>query len=543
MKKWHLFIQPGRWIILRILILLLPSSFLIAQENVFHIASKKQLFIDDQLVASEDGVKWQVNSPRKAGPVITPVPEKEGPRIATKSILQVGDEYWMYYTLYAPVAWLQKKWRGEVPNYIRKMTCLAKSRDGIQWEQINAGLFDIGNGKDNAIVMPVTHGTIFIDPHKTRGSRFWFIGNITENPWWEDSKGAVYKLFDDTGEKVGGAMYLCHSKDGIHWERIKEPILPIWCDTQNQAFYDPYHKKYVAYVRGRVNGLRSVCRGESEQLDQLPWSYEIKPETDVGPGGMIPRMNAEELPAVIKPDTIDPEQTDIYTPNVHIYPYADSRVYLAFLPVYRHYPKDFQSYGRDTRGQYKNDGPVEMQLAVSRDGIQWKRYHDPYISLGRMDETDGGTVYMGVGMIRQGDEIWQYYTGSPWTHGSKHYQPELSNAIIRTVQRLDGFVSVDAGHSGGELITHPLVFEGNRLQLNIDCGAMGEAWVEIQDVAGNPIPNYSMDDCVSVDRNGVAQEVWWKNGPDVSEISGQPVRLRVKMRSSKLYAFQFIAKK
>jgi hypothetical protein len=48
MKKWHLFIQPGRWIILRILILLLPSSFLIAQENVFHIASKKQLFIDDQ---------------------------------------------------------------------------------------------------------------------------------------------------------------------------------------------------------------------------------------------------------------------------------------------------------------------------------------------------------------------------------------------------------------------------------------------------------------------------------------------------------------
>ena len=208
------------------------------------------------------------------------------------------------------------------------------------------------------------------------------------------------------------------------------------------------------------------------------------------------------------------------------------------MPVYRRY-KNFDSFDRDTRGQYKNDGPIEIQLAVSRDGINWKRYHEPYIPLGRNNEPDGGCLYIGVGMIRQGDEIFQYYTGSPWTHGSYPYQPELSNAIFRTVQRLDGFVSVIASHEGGELITHPLIFQGNRLQLNIDCGAMGEAWVEIQDASGNPIPNFSMDDCVSVDRNGVDQEVWWKQGPDVSSLADQTVRLRIKMRSSKLYAFQF----
>jgi len=523
-----------------LIFVLLFTGILFSQDTVFPIHNKKQLFIDDQLVAHTDGVEWKVNPPRKAEAVITPIREKEGPRLSPKSILKVCDEYWMYYTLYAPVEWLERDWKGEVPNYIRKMTCLAKSRDGIHWIQINAGLFDIGNGKDNAIVMPVTHGTIFIDPHKTRGSRFWFIGNITENPWWSESKGAFYKLFDETGEKVGGAMWLCHSKDGVHWKRIKEPILPIWCDTANQAFFDPFLKKYVAYVRGRVNGLRSVCRGESETLDALPWKYEIKPETDVGPGGFIPRMNAEELPAVIKPDSLDPPQTDIYTPNVHIYPYADSRIYLAFPPVYRHYPKTPMSYGRDTRGQFKNDGPLETQIAVSRDGINWKRYHEPYIPLGRMDEIDGGTIYMGVGMIRQGDEIWQYYAGSPWTHGTKRNNPDVSNAIFRCVQRLDGFVSVNSDHSGGEIITHPLIFKGNRLQLNIDCGAMGEAWVEIQDASGTPIPGYSMEESVSVDRNGVAQEVWWKDGPDVSQLAGKPVRLRMKMRSSKLFAFQFV---
>jgi hypothetical protein len=514
----------------------------IAQDQVFDIANKKQVLIDDQLVAQSSNVKWQVNAPRKSGQVLVPDAESEGSFISVNTILSVDEKYHMYYTAYPPQKWLERDWEGEVPGYARHMTSLATSRDGINWQRVKVDQFDIGRGKKNAIVMPCTGGTVFLDPFTTRGSHFWFIGNIGENPWWDESKEAVHTLLDSTGEKVGGAMYLCHSVDGIEWQRIKEPILPIWCDTQNQAFYDPYLRKYVAYVRGRPNGLRAVSRGESLELDNLPWSFEIKPETEIGPGGLIPKLIYEEWPTVIKSDSLDPAWTDIYTPNVHIYPYADSRVYLAFLPVYRRY-KFFDSFGRDTRGKYKNDGPIEIQLAVSRDGNVWKRYHEPYLPLGRINETDGGCMYIGVGMIRQGDEIWQYYTGSPWTHGSYPYQPELSNAIFRSVQRLDGFVSVDAGHNGGEVITRPLIFEGNRLQLNIDCGAMGEAWVEIQDAAGNPLPDYSMEDCVSVDRNGVAQEVWWKSGPDVSKLAGIPVKLHIKMRSSKLYAFQFVETK
>jgi len=526
-------------VIIGMMALVLIAGHLSAKNQIFNVASNKQLFIDDQFVDFAVGVNWKVNPPQKAGPVLTPILETEGSYLATNSILTVNNQYWMYYTCYAPTDWLERDWSGEVPGEARHMTCLAKSMDGIHWKRVQVNRYDIGRGMSNAIVMPCTGGTVFLDPNKTRGHRFWFIGNITENPWWDESIGAIYKLLDNQGEKVGGAMYLCHSADGITWQRIKEPILPIWCDTQNQAFYDSYINRYVAYVRGRINKLRVVCRGESEQLDRLPWPYEIKPETEIGPGGLIPKMIHEEWPAVIKSDSLDPEYTDIYTPNVHIYPYAGSRVYLAFLPVYRRY-KNFESFGRDTRGEYKNDGPIEIQLAVSRDGINWKRYHEPYIPLGRNNEMDGGCLYFGVGMIRQGDDIWQYYTGSPWTHGSYPYQPELSNAIFRVVQRLDGFVSVNSSHNGGEIVTHPLIFEGNRLHLNIDCGAMGEAWVEIQDTSGIPIPNYHIDDCVSVDRNGITQEVWWKKGPDVGGLSGTPVRLRIKMRSSKLYALQFI---
>ncbi len=145
---------------------------------------------------------------------------------------------------------------------------------------------------------------------------------------------------------------------------------------------------------------------------------------------------------------------------------------------------------------------------------------------GGYDAEDGRRVHF----------IYQYYTKGPGTHHAN----DLDVHIWQAKQRLDGFVSVDAGSDDGWLVTPPIAFEGSRLQLNIDCGAMGEAWVELQDEAGKPLPGYAFEDAVSVDRNGVAQEVWWQTGPDVGSLSGRPVRLKLRMRSAKLYAFQFV---
>ena len=174
---------------------------------------------------------------------------------------------------------------------------------------------------------------------------------------------------------------------------------------------------------------------------------------------------------------------------------------------------------------------------MSRDGVTFERFRTPYVGLGLIDEPHlGGSVYMGVGLIRRGNFVYQYYTEAATTHGT----PDTDVRIWQAKQRLDGFVSADVGPAGGHLVTPPIVFAGNRLQLNIDCGATGEAWVELQDETGKPLAGYTFEDAVSVDRNGVAQEVWWRAGPDVGSLRGRPVRLRVTMRSLKLYAFQFV---
>src|SRR5262249_45589095 len=111
--------------------------------------------------------------------------------------------------------------------------------------------------------------------------------------------------------------------------------------------------------------------------------------------------------------------------------------------------------------------------------------------------------------------------------------------IIR--QRVDGFVSADVDHQGGWLETPPLIFQGNRLKLNIDTGAMGTAFVELRDESGQPLRGFTLADCEEIGGNFLDQRVYWKGNPDVSQLAARPVRLHFKLKRAKLYAFQFVS--
>jgi hypothetical protein len=180
---------------------------------------------------------------------------------------------------------------------------------------------------------------------------------------------------------------------------------------------------------------------------------------------------------------------------------------------------------------------------VSRDGLNWKRYPRPaYVGIGEYG--DMGRYYMVTmvqGMVRRGDEIWQYFAGSPEYHSAwLRDKPQGRRGVFRMVQRHDGFVSVDADYTGGSIVTKPLKFEGSRLKLNINTGAAGYARVGILDEDGEPIEGYSVDDCVWINANTLEQTVeWLERGADLSALSGRVIRLRFDMRGAKLFAMQF----
>ncbi len=93
--------------------------------------------------------------------------------------------------------------------------------------------------------------------------------------------------------------------------------------------------------------------------------------------------------------------------------------------------------------------------------------------------------------------------------------------------------------SGGEMLTKPLVFGGNRLVLNFSSSAVGDVRVEIQDARGHAIEGFSLEDCHEVWGDDLARTVKWGDSTDVSKLAGQPVRLRFVIRDADLYSIQF----
>jgi hypothetical protein len=236
--------------------------------------------------------------------------------------------------------------------------------------------------------------------------------------------------------------------------------------------------------------------------------------------------------------------TDVYVPKTMKYPWALD-TYLAFPLMYFHYeddgPKTRQVLGQEERG--RGSGPIEAQLAVSRDGVNWKRYPRPaYVGVGSHHGDPIHQVYLAQGMVRRGSEIWQYYFGEEAYHST--WKRNLKRAVYRVVQRLDGFVAATAPYEKtGTLITKPLVFKGNRLVLNVATGAAGYAQVGLLDEQGKPILGFSADDCVYINGDFVETEVeWLKKGKDLSSLGGKIVQVEFHLRGARLYSMQFLKK-
>jgi hypothetical protein len=140
--------------------------------------------------------------------------------------------------------------------------------------------------------------------------------------------------------------------------------------------------------------------------------------------------------------------------------------------------------------------------------------------------------------IPMDEELWFYYTGEAKPHGESPQGPDDSG-IFRAVSRLDGFVSMDAGFEIGRFTTPPFLFTGNHLELNFDGSAGGWMKIELLDDDGRTIPGYSFKNADTLTGNHIAKSATWNKSPDLLTLKEKSCRMRVTMRSMKLYSFQF----
>jgi hypothetical protein len=129
------------------------------------------------------------------------------------------------------------------------------------------------------------------------------------------------------------------------------------------------------------------------------------------------------------------------------------------------------------------------------------------------------------------NELSLYATESYWTG--------KSSLLRRYSLRLDGFVSVAAPLSGGELVTKPILFSGKELTLNFASSAAGDVRVEIQDEGGKPFPGFALEDCGPHFGDAIERVVTWKGGSDLSSLAGKAVRLRFALRDVDLFSYRF----
>ena len=241
-------------------------------------------------------------------------------------------------------------------------------------------------------------------------------------------------------------------------------------------------------------------------------------------------------------DEQDPDLPGLDVDHISAALYAPG-VYLGFPGLFRHYPGATGREGRQDHRYFAqgNDGVFETQLAVSRDGRHWSRPdRRPYVPYGLYGEGDGGIIMVGTGLIERGDEVYQYCGGERTTHGILDPGGDRGvGSIFRLVQQKDRFIGVSSGQDDGWLCTGPLRHSGRGLRLNIDCGGLGEAFVEIQDEAGSALPGFGVADCDPIDLNQLAAAVTWRSNPDVSTLRDRPVKLKFHLRRAKLYAFRF----
>jgi len=199
--------------------------------------------------------------------------------------------------------------------------------------------------------------------------------------------------------------------------------------------------------------------------------------------------------------------------------------------IYLGFPKRFVP-SRKAVEEHPNPGVSDGVFMTSRDGIRWNRWMEAFLrpGLDRENWTERNNQ-IAYGVVPTGEKEISIY----WIEHYRHPTCRIRRGTLRT----DGFVSVHAPYAGGELLTKPLKFEGSNLVINYSTSAVGYICVEIQDEQGRPIPGYGLDEASEIYGDEIERIVAWSGGPDVSALSGRPIRLRFVMRDADLYSIRF----
>lgn len=316
------------------------------------------------------------------------------------------------------------------------------------------------------------------------------------------------------------------SADGIHWS---DPVPAGSMGDRSTIFFNPFRNKWVYSIRSSWHGRSRNYSEHDDFLGGAAVTNQVK----------WMRADNRDLPGTdwfyAFPDRVGkPLDPSLYNLDAVAY----ESLMLGALTIYQGPPNADCA----TEGVPKM---TEIHLGFSRDGFHWHRPQDrtPFIVAGRKAGSwDRGYLHSNAAVcVVVGDELWFHYTGfagdaarkgrEVWDNGM---YANASTGIAKL--RRDGFASMDAGTDGGTLTTKPVLFNGSRLFVNVDC-PQGHLRVEVLDKNGKLLEGFSAAKCRPLTVNSTLSEVTWDGTTDLSHVAGTPVRFRFYLYDGQLYSF------
>lgn len=522
--------------------------------RTFAIGTRPQLALDHDLFASIHGAEERLYPVSKhPTPVLRPEAPWEGPgRGALWGPLHAQHaetgRIRLWYTSF-------DLYPGRGRDTGRRCLSIAESDDGITFGRPSLGLTDWEGSTDNNIYASRgpghSHGTIDslrIDPCEDPAYRF---------------KAVTWLGRDDEGYGRHGVAF---SPDGLGWRhhdgppasRLKQAgdvvsgaSLRDWFDPGNS----PPHpgSKYAVLPKMQVPigrfGRRSFAIMLSNDAAPIPFTEFDDPKLIFTADERDDDMAEERLAGardLLLHDDPEDHRCEFY--GVQVFRRGDALLGLVWV-----YDASFDMSRIGTGNQY---AIVEVQLAVSRDGIHWRRVGDrqPVIPRGAPDAFDSHMIFYHALPIAVGDEWWIYYMGFNEGHAARNgYTDELRERYWADVAagrrhlpsvglgkvRQEGFASLSAGDGAAAVVTRPVRAGAGSLRLNAAVHPEGEVRVEVQDPSGQPLEGYGADDCTPVRGDGLRLPVLWGDRRPDPAWSRRDLKLRIILRRADLFAFAF----
>ncbi|MBN2291522.1 MAG: hypothetical protein JXM70_03795 [Pirellulales bacterium] len=453
------------------------------------LGSRRELFVDHYLIDQLKNTRLVLHHPQDKGSVLKCDRPWEFPFAGCPTVIKDGVKYMLYYRGMSET--------GDGSNV--ESTCYADSADGIHWTKPDLGLFEVkGTRKNNCVYAndpPFSHNfTPFLDTHPGANPqrRFKAIAGVSGS----------------------GGPWAFASADGIHWKKLgNKPIITKGAfDSQNVAFWSDHEGKYLCYFRTFKNKVRWVSRATSD--DFINWSEPVE---------MKFRHGGKAAPA-----------EHIYTNATHPY-FRAPHIYIAtpfrFMPGRRVLTKQ-QAEAVNVHPRYAKDCSDGILMTSRGGNIYDRTFLESFIRPGiGWRNWVSRTNMPGLNLVQTGENEMSIYVVCDYAQPTVH--------LRRFSMRLDGFASVRGPYSGGEMITKPFTFSGNRLLLNFSTSAAGGIRVEIQDAEHKSIPGFTLADSDEVIGNEIERAVSWKGKQDLGSLTGRPIHLRFELKDADLYAIRF----